>query len=364
MTDEILTRLCAAAAERPANAYLLSGGHDATVDAARRLAAALMRVDRDASQAEAVLRGAHVDLDELHPAGAGVYLTRQVEEDVVPTAQRAPMQAQRRVIVMYGADRLGTIVASALLKTIEEPPATTSFILCAVDTGSVLDTVVSRCAVHAVPPLPADAAGAVLGAELGVDAERAARLVAATGSIDVARLLLSNPAWEARRSFWLEVPKRLEDDTFAAVIQEIEDDLGAARAAFDAGHASERDELDEHLGGQMRGVKGHARVRQRAIKDLEERQRREARNRATADRRLLLSTLASWSRDVMAHMVGAPVLNPEVVDMTRVVAGRRSLRDVLRVLRTLQEASDALDLNANGELVVADAVLQVRRLVA
>ncbi|MCC7075536.1 MAG: hypothetical protein IT198_00275 [Acidimicrobiia bacterium] len=364
MTDEILSRLCEAATERPANAYLLAGGHDATMGAARRLAAALMRVEDDAEQAEAVLRGTHVDLDELHPAGAGVYLTRQVEEDVVPTALRAPMQAPRRVIVLYGADRLGAVVASALLKTIEEPPATTSFVLCAVDSASVLDTIVSRCVVHSVPPLPADAAGAALETELGCDPVRAAHLVAATGSIDVARLLLSDPEWEARRRFWLEVPKRLEDDTFAAVIQEIEDDLGAARASFDAGHASEREELDEHLGGAMRGIKGHARMRQRAIKDLEERQKREARNRATADRRLLLVTLAGWSRDVMAHIVGAPVLNPEVVDTTRDVATRRSLRDVLRVLRTLQEASDALDLNANGELVVADAVLQVRRLVA
>lgn len=363
MSDEILARLCESAAERPANAYLLAGGHDATVEAARRLALSLMEVEPASPGAETVLRGTHVDLAELAPAGAGVYLTKQVEDEIVPTASRAPMQAPRRVIVLYGADRLGTVVASSLLKTIEEPPPTASFVLCAVDVGAVLDTIVSRCVVHAVPPLPPHEAGASLAAELGCDAQRAARLVAATGSVDIARLLLANPDWEARRRFWLEVPRRLEDDTYASVVTEIEDDLTAARTSFDAEHAAEVSELDEHLGGTMRGVKGHARVRQRAMKDLEERHKRESRNRATADRRLLLATLARWTRDVMAHKVGAAPLIPETAEQTQAVAQRRSLREVLGLVSVLQQASDMLDLNANGELVVADALLAVRRMV-
>ncbi|MCF0253153.1 MAG: DNA polymerase III subunit delta [Duodenibacillus sp.] len=59
----------------------------------------------------------------------------------------------RRVIVVYPADRLRPEAAATLLKTLEEPPGDTVFLLAADDIDRVLPTIRSRCRLlRAAPP--------------------------------------------------------------------------------------------------------------------------------------------------------------------------------------------------------------------
>jgi len=61
--------------------------------------------------------------------------------------------ASQRVIIIDSADRLTLPAQSALLKTLEEPPAGTTILLTAPSPSTLLPTVVSRCTLLYLPPV-------------------------------------------------------------------------------------------------------------------------------------------------------------------------------------------------------------------
>ncbi len=56
-----------------------------------------------------------------------------------------PVQAERRVVIIDGAEFLRTAAANSLLKTLEEPPGATIFILITANRAGLLMTMRSRC---------------------------------------------------------------------------------------------------------------------------------------------------------------------------------------------------------------------------
>jgi len=95
-----------------------------------------------------------------------------------------PTLGSRRVVILDPADDLETAAANALLKSLEEPPAGTYFLLVTHRPGRLLPTVRSRCRVLRFAPLGDAAVAAILaGAVPGADgATRAAAVAAAKGS--------------------------------------------------------------------------------------------------------------------------------------------------------------------------------------
>ena len=96
--------------------------------------------------------GGHLDLHRLGPVGP----SRQVViggpdakfrgvRDLVSELALMPVEGGARVAVIEGADRMNEDAQSALLKTLEEPPAGVTIILCADQEGRLLPTVRSRC---------------------------------------------------------------------------------------------------------------------------------------------------------------------------------------------------------------------------
>ena len=106
-----------------------------------------------------------------------------------------PHHAARRVFVIDTADDLQTEAGHALLKTIEEPPASSLLILLATDPDELLPTIRSRCREIALRPMPhADCADALTGG-LGLDDAEAARLAAlAHGRYGLAVRLHEDPS--------------------------------------------------------------------------------------------------------------------------------------------------------------------------
>ena len=58
---------------------------------------------------------------------------------------RSPFEGDKRVIIFFHADRLRKEAANAFLKTLEEPPVGTYFILVSTDPSLMLSTILSRC---------------------------------------------------------------------------------------------------------------------------------------------------------------------------------------------------------------------------
>ena len=91
-------------------------------------------------------------------------------------ASLAPFAAPMRVFIIDTADDLQNEAAHAILKTLEEPPASALFILVAADPDALLPTIRSRCQEFTLRPLPHHHLAAALEEDAALPAEEAATL--------------------------------------------------------------------------------------------------------------------------------------------------------------------------------------------
>ena len=106
---------------------------------------------RECRACRMVDHGNHPDVHRLVPAGPGGQIViggagvRGVR-DLVRELALLPVEGGARVAIVEQAHRLNEDAQSALLKTLEEPPANTTLVLCADDEDRLLPTIRSRCA--------------------------------------------------------------------------------------------------------------------------------------------------------------------------------------------------------------------------
>jgi len=70
--------------------------------------------------------------------------------DTVAFAQRTSARGRGLAVLVYPAERMNHVTANALLKTLEEPPGDTRFVLASEATHQLLPTIRSRCQTHAM----------------------------------------------------------------------------------------------------------------------------------------------------------------------------------------------------------------------
>ena len=91
-----------------------------------------------------IARGVHPDVLIVAPGDSGAIKIDQVREIVDRTAYR-PFEGKRRVVIVDEADALMIAAQNALLKTLEEPPPSSVFMLVTARPDMLLATVRSRC---------------------------------------------------------------------------------------------------------------------------------------------------------------------------------------------------------------------------
>jgi len=341
-------RALRAAARDPVHAYLFRGAEGSgTRAAARAFAAALLCPDGGCGQCSAchrALAGTHPDLVTVERTGAslGVDEARRL----VGLAQRRPFEASRQVLAVADL-HLAVRSAPALLKTVEEPPASTVFVLLADSIPPELVTVASRCVTVDFPPLPTGVIAGWLEAR-GVPGAQAA-LVAegAAGDLQRAALVAGDPGFADRLELWRSVPAVLDGQgaTAGLLARQL---LGAADAAVEplkAEHAAELAAMaDEAKDFGERGVPGR--------KDVTERQHREERRWRTDELRIGLGVLARAYRDRLADQVaGAP--GP--------ASGSRSYEAAIGMIT---EVAESLQRNPNETLLLESLLVRLGSLAA
>ena len=133
-----------------------------------------------------IARRIHPDVLIVEPGGSGTIKTDQVRE-VIDHAGYRPFEGRRRVVIIDEADALVTAAQNALLKTLEEPPSSSVFILVTARPDVLLLTVQSRCPRLRFRPLDTqDVATALL--ERG-QSEHDARAIAASADGSLGRAL-------------------------------------------------------------------------------------------------------------------------------------------------------------------------------
>lgn len=316
-----------AAARAPLHAYLLVGpagtGHR---ELARSFAASLVCEGGGCGRCDTcrrVLAGVHPDV--LVRERAGPFITVDDAREIGREASLSPVEGRRKVLVLVDF-HLVRDAAAALLKVIEEPPATTVFVVLAEQVTPELVTIASRCVRVDLSPVPAHRIVEALVSE-GVGADVARDVAAAAnGRLDRARLLASDPGFASRRAAWRDVPARLDGSGAAAA--GLADELLAGvetvlqplrqRQAAEVAEAGERARLYGERAGSRR--------------DLDARHRREQRRLRTDELRFGLATLAGGYRDRLAD--GA------------------TTRACLEALDAVSKANEALAYNPNEALLL------------
>lgn len=145
---ETLLRLFSS--ERLPHAFLLTGSRGLGKTSTARIMAKVVNC-ADKKQGEpcnvcdlcvAITNGTCPDVIEIDAASnRGIDDVRELRDKV----RLAPIQAKVKVYIIDEVHMLTLEAANALLKTLEEPPANTLFILCTTDPQKLPDTVVSRC---------------------------------------------------------------------------------------------------------------------------------------------------------------------------------------------------------------------------
>lgn len=162
---EIIQRLRAlAAAKRLPHALLFCGIEGV---GKRRTAHVLVRTllcetagDAPCGHCEAcrtMAAGVHPDYFEVAPEARGksaAMIRTDAVRDILVAASGAPVSADRRIILIDGADRMNEAAANRLLKTLEEPAGAVLFILITNAYDAILPTIRSRAVRIAFGALP------------------------------------------------------------------------------------------------------------------------------------------------------------------------------------------------------------------
>jgi len=309
--------------------------------------------------------GEHQDLHRLAPEGPGRQVRIGAPEDPEPGTvrhllrelARLPVEGARRVAIVEGAHRLNEDAQNALLKTLEEPPAGATLILCADEPERLLPTVRSRTAVLRLGPVGIRAMEDLL-AENGVEPPRSARLARlADGRPGLALALAAAPEAVAARE---EIARSILDLTAVGTAERLiagRDLLGRSADLVRLGGAP----------GDVASGPVAAEAREGAVEP--DGDPRPARG-TPAERRMAAATLlATWTavaRDLAVVAAGAraAVRDPALLDDLDAVASRIQPEAPALFLGRLARAAGLLEANANPELLVDVLVLAWPRAVS
>jgi DNA polymerase-3 subunit delta' len=330
-------RLLRAEVEHPAQSYLFVGpSNTGKASAARRFAAALL-CDDDAGCRRRVMEGNHPDIVLVEPEGRQSITVDQARH-TVSQASLSPMEGSRKVFLFEEGGMMNDEAANALLKTLEEPTRSTTFLIVAESDADLPETVSSRCRRIVFGRVSEDEIARGLVA-IGIEpdqADQAARI--SGGRPGLARALATEPEAAGFRRIWLSVPLRLSDhpgDAFM-LAEEVTGAVEPLLAGLRGRHKEEAAALDEE-GGRP--------------KALRERHDRALKRVSSALYVSGLEILAAFYRDAAAAQFGAPVRNTDVpTKALTIVHPARAMRNADRVLDTVE----ALRANQRPQLALAN----------
>jgi DNA polymerase-3 subunit delta' len=237
----------------------------------------------------------------LDPKKATPIISVEQARDLMQQLTLRPFHARKRFVIIDPMDAMTPAAANAMLKTFEEPPAATGFVLVSSASASLLPTVRSRSQRIRFAPVPVDMLAQWLESR-GVE-----------GAAEVARLAEGCPG----RALGLSVS-----------------DAGAWRES--------RDQLEDTL-----DLPADQRFK------FAEKLARGDRQAWTARMNDMLTAVSAVLRDALAAEAGgAPIYNTDRPELVGQWAARLGPAGIARLAGEVGAARDNLDHNVNGRLMV------------
>ncbi len=303
--------------------------------AARAFASTLITgSDIDSSrEAELILRGEFADVNEIFRVGAAV--DKEEAESIVMQSSTTPLEAKVKVIIIHEVHLMRESAAVRLLKTIEEPAPQVVFILLADQLVPSLMTINSRCVVVNFARLHESDIATALVADGVFPATAESVAKASQGSLDRARLLVTDNHLTRRQQAFANISSRL-DGTGAAVFQivaDLSDHLDKAAKVLETMHERELKQLEERVA--LTGERGSGR------KAIADRHKRELRKLRTDELRSGLSIFAGVYSDLLMR-------DPETENGD----------EIITAVAAIHKTISALSLNTNEDLALHALLLK------
>ena len=354
------------------HAWLITGPPGSGRSNAARAFAAALQCSRggcgECNQCRTSLSGAHPDvtLVRTEKLSIGVDEVREL----VGKGAMSPAVGRWQVIVVEDADRITDRGANALLKSIEEPPPRTVWVLCAPSAEDVVLTIRSRCReVKLVTPSNKDVEELLVRRDQ-IDRVRAGHAArAAQGHIGRARVLATNDDALNARHEVLGIPGKLV--SVGACLYAADALVKAAKEQAEAVTAElddrERAELTAALGFGSRGAR--PRHAEAALRELDEQQKARAKRlqRDALDR--VLTELTTWYRDVLNVQTNVcdpsdlesatgslGLINAELRGQVASAARQATPEETLRRIDAILACREALETNV-APLLATEALL-------
>jgi DNA polymerase-3 subunit delta' len=262
-------------------------------------------------------------------------------------ARRRPLGSGYQIIVIEDVELTTTGAspsASALLKSLEEPPSRTIFLLSAEELPDALDTIISRCVDVKLQALRAADLAEILVAEGVSDATAASAAAAANGNLRRARVLVRDPDLAQRVNQWRAVPRRLtgKPSDSSRVAKELAASLDDAMGPL---QQMQQEELERRASDAR-----EMGLRVSNKRDVEAQFKREQRRFRLDELRFGLSALTGVYRERMIDNVEAGLGDAQ--SEYRVGAS-------LRAIDAVTEANRRLDTNLDESLLLHDLMFSL-----
>ena len=299
-----------------------------------------------------VARRTHPDVHYLAPESATGYLIAQTR-DLLEDVALAPIRARGKVYIIDRAEQLRANTANALLKTLEEPPANVTFILLGTSTDVMLSTIVSRCQCVPFRPLSLEESTVAVEHATGQPAARCRMAVAVAGSPARAVEFLKSADRVAARRAMVRAVDALARADEADILASAKDLMGAIHAPLAEVKSTQQAILEQNQDYLSRG----------ALKQLEDRNKRELNARERSGIMEALASVRSLLRDVLMMVEGAqgsPV-NDDVSDVVERIAACATTAGVMRALDAVAQAEAHVARNITPQLAVEVMLFDIRK---
>ena len=277
-------------------------------------------------------KGIHPDVHVLRPLKA----SRTISINSVRELQRGislkPLMGIYKVAVIVEADRMMQEAANSLLKSLEEPPPGTIFILTCEDTSGLLPTVLSRCQRINFMPLSQRTIESILVDEKGLDPGQA-RVISrlAEGRLSAALAYCDPDEIEWRR--------KLLD--------------GVSEAADVLGVFNESGRLHDHFNRYRKDIAASIKAQNEGMEEGEVAAR--AKGLLLQEISRVLSIYMSWFRDVLVAKVTKSddlFTNMHRVERIRRTAVSMSTGDIIRKIEAIGEIAVKINGNINRKIAL------------
>ncbi len=251
--------------------------------------------------------GNHPDILSVSASGA-IIKVDQIRALCARLALK-PYEARTRFAIIAEAHKLNAEAGNTLLKTLEEPPACTVFILTAPQASDLLPTIVSRCQHIRFQPLSPASLIAGIQAAHRLDADAAAVIAAMAGGSMTRAGTMARANWLGRRNWIIRELDALPHQSV---------NLSLA--------------FSETLAKNRKWLK-------------------------TA-----FDIMKNWLRDcVIYHYAPHRIINQDLTDQIRKTTQQTTVPDLLKKIRALEKAETAIESNANLRLTLDALVLALSK---